>query len=361
MNQLHDFTPDSELNSSARILTVCIPTRNRAQLLRICLDFLAPVLSPHKSEIALMIIDNASEDETGNLVTRWISDHPQITTNLITKTSNTGIMDSIFLGIESSASKYFMFIGDDDTLSLEGLSRLIRVLKSQPTLAILIESDRGEGFKDLNIEEPSIATNQRGRFLSGSALYKFGNAWAGIYNVQAMKEVLGQSELRDQLVKSLWGQAELGFMAAETSNLMIGTVMFTYGSPHSPNPFNPGGLTSILSARCLLESSRRLDADFSSYRGISIQLGDRIKSPVTQHLIAVLRTWPSRPSETYLLELSGLRDLIKATFSFNTGFWIRALRTVSFFPSVVRFANSILNFPLDRTKKRSDSNLNHYS
>jgi glycosyltransferase involved in cell wall biosynthesis len=326
-----------------------------------CLELIQPVLTMYSEEISLLIIDNASRDNTEDVVQAWFAENPEVDATYLRKESNTGAMDSIMLGIDHSASNFFMFIGDDDTLYLPGIGRLIEVLKRHPYLGILIEADIEDGPNEVHIEEPSVAITQRRRFLSGSPYYKFGNAWAGIYNVETMKLVLSQPNVRERIVKSVWGQCELGLMAAESRELMIGTLMFNYGRPHAPNPFRSGGLTSIISARHLLESSLRLQSAFGAYENISVQLGDGIKAPITQHMIAILRTWPPDPSKTYLSELNRLRDAVEKTFTFKTGFWLRVFIWASLFPVFVRLVNLLLNLRLGCGKEHSNDNINHHT
>lgn len=351
----------SHASTKNKILTICIPTRDRCELLRKCLALLAPIATMHADDIVVQIIDNASKDETDETITLWKRENNRLEVVHVRKSSNTGFLDSVFMGLESSKTSFFMFVGDDDELDEEGFKKLLGALKGNKHLGMLIEADTPDTLVNVNLDDPQTILNRRARFESKSAFYKFGNAWAGIYNVDAMKSVLCQPVKRKVLLTSLWGQSELAFRAVAENNLRIGTLMFNYGRPHAPNPFNPGGLTSILSASHLLESSLRLAAAHPHYKHIDYQLVDSITSPVAQHLIAIVRRWPKSPSDEYLTALKNLRNLVMTNFKCQRAFWPMTLLLLSNFPSTLRFINSILDLRLDKYLRRSDNNINYFS
>ncbi len=343
-----------------KTLTICIPTRNRSRLLSKCLELLIPTLTENNEEIALVIVDNNSLDDTAELVSEWIEKNNQFDVTYHRKASNTGPLDSIFQGLESSITPYFMFIGDDDTLIPTGIAKTIKILKANQNLGILVEADQHSSLTEIIIEELPVAVQGRTRFSSESLLYKFGNAWAGIYNVQAMKRVLRDSTIRRGLLESLWGQSELGFIATAREELKVGTLMYNYGYPHSPNPHNPGGLTSILSASHLLSTSRNLASHHPTLVSLPSQLGDKLCSPVPQHLIAILRTWPVTPSAEFKVSFRSFQETIRGTYSWREALWTRLLLTASHFPALVRIANFFLNLRSNSTNQRSDSNKNYH-
>lgn len=353
---------DNNLHKSARkTLTICVPTRDRANLLSTCLELIQPVLTMYSEEISLLIIDNASRDNTEAVVQAWITGNTHIETIYIRKESNTGASDSIAMGIESSESNYFMFIGDDDALIPKEVGRLLRVLKSHRDLGILIEADFSNEIDEVIIEPLIEASAKRNRFKSGSAFYKFGNAWSGIYNVEATKAVLKTPRLRDDLILSVWGPAELGFRATAELDLRVGTILFQYGYAHKANPFSPGGLTSIVSATHLLESSIKLASRHSRLRFLPSQLGRTFSSPITQHLISILRRWPSTPSYEFISQFRNLRTLIIGTFSVREASLLRFLCLLSYSNSTISALNYFLNLRLKQNSLLDDSNKNNHT
>jgi glycosyltransferase involved in cell wall biosynthesis len=357
LEEILRMEPKSNLGKT---LTICIPTRNRSKLLTRCLELIIPTLIQNKDVISLLIIDNNSIDETQEVVANWIEANSQFDVTYIRKTSNSGALDSILLGLNSASTTYFMFIGDDDTLIPDGIARLIEILKANPNLGILVEAEIIRGSNPIVIEEISVAVQQRKRFSSQTLFYRFGNAWAGIYNVRAMQTALRDPSIRKKVLASVWGQAELGFIATAREGLKVGSIMFKYGHPHSPNPFNPGGLTSILSASHLISSSIHVSESSPALSSLTIQLGDKLCSPVPQHLIAILRTWPKTPKAEFTKAFQIFSESIVKNFTFRESFWARLLHFASYFPNLIMITNLVLDMRLSRAKQRSDSNINYH-
>ena len=352
---------ENDLHKSERkTLTICVPTRDRANLLSTCLELIHPVLVMYSKEISLIIIDNASRDNTEAVTQAWIAENAHFDATYIRKESNTGAADSIIMGVESSKSDFFMFIGDDDALITKEVGRLLRVLKSHRDLGILVEADFGNEVDEVIIESLIEATNNRDRFKSGSAFYKFGNAWSGIYNVEAIKAILKTPRLREDLILSVWGQAELGFRATAELELRVGTLLFEYGYAHKSNPFSPGGLTSIVSATHLLTSSIKIASRYKSLQCLPSQLGTTFSSPTTQHLISILRRWPPNPSYEFILQFRKLRNLIIDTFSFKEATFLRFLCLLSYSNITIIALNNFLNLRLKRNSFLDDGNKNNH-
>ena len=57
------------------ILTICIPTYNRANYLNVCLQNLLPQVDKYKEDIEVIVIDNNSTDETNLIVNKYLNDY----------------------------------------------------------------------------------------------------------------------------------------------------------------------------------------------------------------------------------------------------------------------------------------------
>lgn len=90
------------------VLSICIPTYNRAQLLRGCLENIIPQAREH--EIPIYISDNASEDDTAGIVSaaRRKYRHVYYSKN----PSNLGADHNIAIVLKRSRSKYAWLFGD---------------------------------------------------------------------------------------------------------------------------------------------------------------------------------------------------------------------------------------------------------
>lgn len=63
---------------SNKLLSICIPTYNRSECLRECLDSVLITIGGHERDIEIVISDNASTDNTGDIIRAFQEMHPWI-------------------------------------------------------------------------------------------------------------------------------------------------------------------------------------------------------------------------------------------------------------------------------------------
>ena len=91
------------------LLTIAIPTCNRAALLESLLEVLIPQLTSHP-DIELLILDNGSTDDTPNIIGRYAS--AQIRTHR--HPVNIGSDANFVSAFQFATGRYFWLCGDDD-------------------------------------------------------------------------------------------------------------------------------------------------------------------------------------------------------------------------------------------------------
>ncbi len=112
---------------SAPLLTIAVPTYNRARELSLLLEYLAPQLAHFAEEVELLICDNASADDTQLRVRQWIDQGLRCRYEL--SPENLG-PDSNFLRCYRLARGNFVWIfGDDDVIFDGALNRILAVLR----------------------------------------------------------------------------------------------------------------------------------------------------------------------------------------------------------------------------------------
>jgi abequosyltransferase len=118
------------------LLSVCIPTYNRAQYLDLALGtFCAQIAACGRSDIKLLVSDNASTDDTSVVISRHQKAFPSLT--VLRNESNIGA-EGNFLGLLRAATGRFCWIfGDDDLLLDGGLGYVIEVLDHHREIGIL--------------------------------------------------------------------------------------------------------------------------------------------------------------------------------------------------------------------------------
>jgi len=120
------------------LLTIAIPTYNRAVLLDKQLTWLAKSIKGFESECEIIISDNCSEDNTQEIAKKWQSFLQPTTFHVNKNSENVGVMKNITYCIKAATSKYIWTISDDDIIADNTISYLINTLKQEPDLALLI-------------------------------------------------------------------------------------------------------------------------------------------------------------------------------------------------------------------------------
>ncbi|PPS43120.1 glycosyltransferase family 2 protein [Chroococcidiopsis sp. TS-821] len=133
------------------LLTIAIPTYNRAHLLDQQLAWLANSIKGFESECEIIISDNCSTDTTSKVIQKW---QPAFTTTQLRinrNHENIGAIKNIAYCINNATSKYVWTISDDDKIYDKTLAYLLQELKANPELSLLI----------LNFSNFNIKTNQQ--------------------------------------------------------------------------------------------------------------------------------------------------------------------------------------------------------
>ncbi|MTJ48155.1 glycosyltransferase family 2 protein [Dolichospermum sp. UHCC 0259] len=120
------------------LLTIAIPTYNRAELLNKQLAWLAKSIKGYESECEIIVSDNCSEDHTQEIVKKWQSLLPTTTFHINKSSENVGVMKNITYCIEAATSKYVWTISDDDIIADTTISYIINTLKKEPDLGLLL-------------------------------------------------------------------------------------------------------------------------------------------------------------------------------------------------------------------------------
>jgi len=128
-------------------LSICLPTYNRAELLRQQLDSLVIALSSVKSgEVELLVSNNASPDHTLEVLDEYKDKLP---ISISSNKTNIGVIPNTLKVTEAARGAYIWMIGDDDLVVPDGVSNILRTIEEHPqiegivvTHAIALEEKR---------------------------------------------------------------------------------------------------------------------------------------------------------------------------------------------------------------------------
>lgn len=156
------------------LLSICIPTWNRAKYLRLSLEsFLEQLHGVDRKEIELFVSDNCSDDETPMVVKEYVQKGLPITYNR--NEENIGAAGNFVKCMQWASGKYIYLLGDDDILEDGALLYLLNTMRNNDYGLIHIHE-----FKNLTEElnvyaNPETFLNQISywiTFMSGSIFRK---------------------------------------------------------------------------------------------------------------------------------------------------------------------------------------------
>lgn len=116
-------------------ISVIVPSYNRAHLLG---QTIASVLSQNFNDYELLVLDDSSTDNTGDVVGSF-SDH-RIT--YIRNTKNLGFVNNWNKGLDVARGDYVIFPGDDDLLLPDCLGTLVNIMDDDQKLAMVTSNAR---------------------------------------------------------------------------------------------------------------------------------------------------------------------------------------------------------------------------
>lgn len=113
----------------SKILTIGIPTFNRAPFLDICLDSLFSQIKPIEQYITVFVADNASTDKTSEIILKYIKLGFSI--NYYKQDKNLG-MDGNFISLyEKCDTRFFWLLSDDDFVLPSSLQQIVELLNAE--------------------------------------------------------------------------------------------------------------------------------------------------------------------------------------------------------------------------------------
>ena len=112
------------------LLSIGIPTFNRAELLQSALYSLAPQIKEFQGEVELIVSDNNSQDNTADVV-KWAQQFGPIRYNQNDENIGAG-KNFVFLATQLAKGEYIWLLGDDDFVRPGGVKRILEVIKEHP-------------------------------------------------------------------------------------------------------------------------------------------------------------------------------------------------------------------------------------
>ena len=115
--------------SSNILLSICIPTYNRAKYLSICLDCIFSQIDIN-DPIEIIVSDNCSSDDSINVINQY-KNHPCL--RIVKQVKNVGpIRNGAELVSNYATGKFCWYVGDDDYIMLGAISNILNLIAQNP-------------------------------------------------------------------------------------------------------------------------------------------------------------------------------------------------------------------------------------
>ncbi len=120
------------------LLTICIPTYNRASMLETLLDSITRQSNDdNKDKVEIVICDNHSTDHTDEVVEKAkASGLFKIT--YIKHSTNTGLIKNVFSTVDNASGEYCWIMGSDDCILPGAIDRMIFHIGSNRNISVFI-------------------------------------------------------------------------------------------------------------------------------------------------------------------------------------------------------------------------------
>jgi glycosyltransferase involved in cell wall biosynthesis len=184
-----------------KILTISIPTWNRASLLQKLLSQVTQEISELKldADIELLISNNDSSDTTEEVVKGLMGKYNFITYNR--NETNIGGKSNVLKSMQLAGTPYVMFFGDDDNFSVERLIPVIDGLKRNSNIGVLLDTS----FSKFQYEEEQKIIDASE--LARNFFWYMGNAGCFIMRTEYLKRYL--TEYGYDFFNECWPQTQL--------------------------------------------------------------------------------------------------------------------------------------------------------
>lgn len=131
------------MKMTAPLLTIAIPTFNRASYLDVCLEHISRQMSDNGNLMEILVSNNCSTDNTKEVVEKYIGIGVPIT--YVENCENIGAERNVIQCYKLSSGKYVYIIGDDDLLLDGSLKKILQVLTADEYGMLFLNS---YGFTD---------------------------------------------------------------------------------------------------------------------------------------------------------------------------------------------------------------------
>jgi len=113
------------------LVTIAIPTYNRAPLLRGCIQ---AALAQSYDNIEVLVSNNASQDDTANVLAKFSDKRLRV----LNQETNIGLLPNWNACLAAASGEYIFFVSDDDKISSQMVEKCVGALEDQSQVPVVV-------------------------------------------------------------------------------------------------------------------------------------------------------------------------------------------------------------------------------
>lgn len=221
------------------LLTISVPTYNGSKTISNMLDVLLPQCN---GQVQVLISDNASTDNTKEIIENYCMKYPQI--KYIRNEKNIGPDSNFLQCMELAEGKYTLLLSDDDILMEGKLQLILNFLKYNEDISLVYLN--AKGFHEKYIDEAhcefynraiydnkEFVTSDKVKFMNYA-----GRMWGFLSCFICLTEAFKSIDNCEKFKKTNWLQSYIHILCSEYGNKKLGVIS---------NPCIGAGIYSIVS------------------------------------------------------------------------------------------------------------------
>lgn len=314
------------------LLTIAVPTYNRAYLLESFYSRLYEILKNYPDKCEVLVSNNASNDNTSEICERWIAAFKNIASyRYIEQPINLGVAKNIVHLFEQAKGEYLILLPDDDEIVAENFSTIIEILEKKHPVAIVQKVWDGEQI----IKKSGVINYQD----AANLFYVYGNAWAAIINTKYAINSIEKRRLKEDVEMIVWPQTVIGYLAMHDAGLDIIVVNFTIGRNFAGCQNITNKKYWVTSFYGLLKAASIVDDALNQQVLKRTFLNLKTKG-FFSHIFSIVKY--SLVSEN--ISSAHVRKLLMTEFGVHGWAWASVLFVCDYFPSAIMLLGSVLYF-----------------
>ena len=206
-------------------MTISIPTYNGSGTIKNMLDTLLPQCD---ERVELIICDNASTDNTGDIIEEYVKQYPFI--RYIRNDKNIGPDSNFILCMTEASGKYTLLLSDDDILVENSLSIILDFLENNEDMELVylnavgfhekyIDVDHCERYQRGIYDDRMFVTTDKKLFIDYA-----GRMWGFLSCFICLTDAIKSIEDTEQFKKTNWLQSYIHILCATYGEQRLGVI-----------------------------------------------------------------------------------------------------------------------------------------